>query len=204
MGVGGGWRVSCGMADFGATGEQTVSGFLAALAAKTPTPGGGATACVTGALAAAQAEMVVAYSLGKKNLAEHQEMLAGAQRELARTREMLLELGDEDARAYARLNALMKLPEGDPGRAELAAAGETAATVPLSAMAVCVELTHLCAKLRGKSNAHLVSDLDISEKLAAAAAWCAGRNVEINLPGLAEPAKGRIEGQYRALQGRMG
>ena len=184
--------------------EYSIAAFLTSLAAKTPTPGGGAVACMVGATAAAQAEMVVAYSLGKKNLAEHQTMLATVQAELARARLMLLELADEDGRAYAIVNAMMKLPEGDAGRAGLAAATEMAASVPLSAMAICVELHKLCAKLRGKSNANLVSDLDIAEKLAAAAAWCAGRNVEINLPGLAEPAKGRIEGEYRVLMGKIG
>ena len=184
--------------------EFSIAAFLASLAAKTPTPGGGAVACMVGATAAAQAEMVVAYSLGKKNLAEQQPMLATAQAELSRARLMLLELADEDGRAYAAVNAMMKLPEGDAGRSGLAAATEMAANVPLSAMAICVEVHKLCGKLRGKSNMHLVSDLDIAEKLAVAAAWCAGRNVEINLPGLAEPVKGRVEAEWRLLLEKVG
>ncbi len=181
---------------------HTVAAFFTSLAAKTPTPGGGAVACMVGAAAAAQAEMVVAYSLGKKNLAEHQMMLATVQAELARARLMLLELADEDGRAYAAVNTMMKLPDGDAGRSGLAAATVMAANVPLSAMAVCVEVHKLCGKLRGKSNLHLVSDLDIAEKLAAAAAWCAGRNVEINLPGLAEPVKARVEAEWKVLLGK--
>lgn len=186
------------------TGARPVSTFLADLAAKTPTPGGGATACVAGALAAAQAEMVVAYSLGKKNLAEHQEMLGHAQEELHRARNMLLELADEDGAAYGRLNALQKLPDGDPGKAGLLEAAEQAALVPLSAMAVCASVYRLCGLLRGKSNAYLVSDLDIAQGLSATAALAAARNVEINLPALAPEVAARLRAQLTQVQVSLG
>ena len=45
--------------------SQSIDAFLETLASKTPAPGGGATACLAGALACAQAQMVVEYSLGK-------------------------------------------------------------------------------------------------------------------------------------------
>ena len=50
--------------------------LLDQIGAKTPAPGGGAVACASGALAASLAHMVVAYSLGKKWLAAHQDALA--------------------------------------------------------------------------------------------------------------------------------
>ena len=40
--------------------------FLTDLAARSPTPGGGSLAALLGALAASQAQMVIAYTLGKK------------------------------------------------------------------------------------------------------------------------------------------
>jgi len=183
--------------------KQSVAGFLSALAAKTPAPGGGATACLAGALACAQAEMVVAYSLGKKNLAEHQELLAGAAQELVRARGMLLELADEDAAAYGELNRLMKLAEGDAERAKLPVASEQAAMVPLSAMAVCGEVARVCAELEGKSNAMLRSDLEIARGLAEVAGWACSKNVAVNLAGLVEPALGRVSGQLAALKGKV-
>lgn len=169
------------------------------MAAKTPAPGGGATACLAGALGCAQAEMVVAYSLGKKNLAEHQQVLAGAAQELVRARAMLLELADEDAAAYGELNRIMKLAEGEAERARLPEASEQAAMVPLSAMAVCGEVARVCAELEGKSNAMLRSDLEIAKGLAEVAAWACSKNVEANLAWLVEPALGRITGQLAAL-----
>ena len=58
--------------------DLSLADYLGALAAKSPTPGGGAVASTTGATAAALAGMVVAYSLGKKNLAPHQPLLEDA------------------------------------------------------------------------------------------------------------------------------
>ena len=50
---------------------STIGSALEAIAAKQPTPGGGAVASLTAALAAATARMVLHYSLGKPLLAEH-------------------------------------------------------------------------------------------------------------------------------------
>src|SRR5262245_5876212 len=84
--------------------SYTIADFLEALAARTPTPGGGAVASAVGATAAALARMVVAYSLGKKSLAAHQPALEIAARELDVARALLLRLADEDAAAYALLS----------------------------------------------------------------------------------------------------
>lgn len=156
--------------------------LLQSLAAKTPTPGGGATACIAGALAAAQAEMVVAYSLGKKNLAEHQPRLEAALAALARARAVLLELAEEDAGAYAEMNELGKLPEADPRRMKgYPGAVERCVQVPAAALAACSNVLRLLDELTGITNRHLRSDLAISAVLAEAAARACDWNVRINL-----------------------
>ena len=72
--------------------NATIDGFLTALAAKQPAPGGGSVAALAGALAAAMGEMVLNYSVGKKDLAAHEPALREALTELTRARAMLLEL----------------------------------------------------------------------------------------------------------------
>src|SRR4051812_18812327 len=52
--------------------HHTIESFLAAAAAKQPAPGGGSVAALAGALAASMGEMVINYSLGKKNLAAYE------------------------------------------------------------------------------------------------------------------------------------
>ena len=61
----------------------SVDELLAEIGAKSPTPGGGAVACVTAALAAALGRMVVNYSVGKPSLAEHDALHQAALEALA-------------------------------------------------------------------------------------------------------------------------
>src|SRR5262249_43764940 len=77
--------------------HQSLNDFLASIAFKTPTPGGGAVASTVAALAAALAQMVVAYSAGKKSLAQHEPTLQSSLKTLERARQILLQLADEDA-----------------------------------------------------------------------------------------------------------
>ncbi len=163
--------------------------LLTAVAAKTPSPGGGAVGCAAGALAAALAGMVVAYSIGKKDLAPHKDALTKAQADLGRARAMFLTLADEDAAAYGLLNELQKLPATDPRRlAEYDSAVHAAVTVPLAAVAASEELARRCAALATTTNPHLASDLVIAAILAAAAAESSACNVRINFPLMSDHA----------------
>lgn len=171
--------------------------FLSDIAKKTPAPGGGAVAPAVGAIAAALAEMVVAYSLGKASLAEHQETLTGAAERLGRARSLLLKLAEEDAAAYEWLNRLMRLPEGDPGRAEMRAAVSAAIAAPRASLAGALDLLRLLEKLVSITNRRLRTDLAIAAVLAEAAARAAAWNVRINLP-LIEDARLRADLDHEA------
>ena len=78
----------------------SISDFLSAAAAKQPTPGGGAVAALAGALAAAMAEMVLNYSVAKKDLLQFSESNKAALHELSTARQLLLDLLVEDQAAY--------------------------------------------------------------------------------------------------------
>jgi hypothetical protein len=94
----------------------SVEEFSDMLAAKTPTPGGGAVAAVTASHAAALGAMVLEFSLGKPKFAEHEATNASALARLRELRHEALELADRDAEAYGALNALWKLPKDAPAR----------------------------------------------------------------------------------------
>ena len=167
--------------------NMTVSDLLTQIAAKVPAPGGGAAVCINAALGVALAQMAIAYSLGKKDLARFHDELTEAQAQLLRARAVLLELGDEDAAAYRLVNELQRLPETDPRRvAELEAATLAAANVPLAAMAACVDVLRVMDKLPGKLNTRLISDFVIGAVTIEAACRCSAMNVSVNLAEFAD------------------
>ncbi len=189
------------MADLGA---MSLDAALDAIAARTPTPGGGATAAIAGTLAAAQARMVVAYSIGKKSLAEHEPALRDADARLARSREALMGLAAEDAEAFALVQELTRLPAGDRRReSELPGAVEAATRVPLVAAAGCVAIVRLARDIAPICNAYLLSDLAIAAIIADAAARASAENVRVNLPALAEHAGREKADEARAEIARL-
>lgn len=168
-------------------GQSSIDQFLDQLGAKQPTPGGGAAASVAGAVGAALGQMVLAYSLGKKALAEHQELLEQAMAALTRARGMFLTLAQEDAAAYAVLNELMRLPAEDARRKqEWDAAVAASVRPPMASLALSSETARVLTGLCGTTNTQLKSDLAIAGILVEAAAAAAKWNVVINVPLLPE------------------
>ncbi|HEX4124426.1 MAG TPA: cyclodeaminase/cyclohydrolase family protein [Tepidisphaeraceae bacterium] len=175
--------------------------FLDALAARQPTPGGGSVAALTGALAAATGEMVVNYSLGKKELAPYAGELEPVLEQLQRARDMLLELMVEDQGVYQALSAARKIPESDPQRKEkIDAALLAAIRAPEAIGAAAVAILDVCDRIINFVNFHLLSDLAVSADLAMATTRCAVYNVRVNLTGLTDPAdRQRIESTISQL-----
>lgn len=171
-------------------GDMPFSELLAAVAARTPAPGGGAVACAAGALAAALARMVVSYSLGRKDPAIHRAELEQADGALAGAADVLLELADEDAAAYAQVNELLRLPDADARRTrELPAAAARAVQVPLATLAACSNMLRLLEENGSAINRRLASDWAIAAILAQAGAEAAAWNVRVNLPLLPDAAR---------------
>ena len=168
--------------------SATIKQFLAATAARQATPGGGAVAALSGAMAASLAEMVIQYSIGKPDLARFEAELKTILAELTRAREFLAGLMAEDQEAYAALTAARKMPAGSPGREQaLAAARAASLNAPRAVAATSLAILNLCGNLVEKSNKNLLSDLAIAADLATATVRCAIYNVKVNLPDVADP-----------------
>jgi len=171
----------------GSFGEMSVNEFLVAVGSKTPTPGGGAVASVVGALGSSLAQMVLNYSIGKKSLAAHEGRLRGAMLQLTRASELFMALAAEDAEAYGAVNALSRLPEGDPRRQrELPDALAASVQVPMTTIAACVDILRLFEELASITNKQLRSDLAIAAVLADAAARSSRWNVLVNMSGITD------------------
>ncbi len=169
---------------------QTVEALLAAVAAKQPTPGGGGVAAVTTGLAAALAEMVIRYRVGKPEAAEHAPVHERALERLGALRTEALMLADRDAAAFERLSALWKLQRDDPKRVAAwddAVAG--AIDAPRAVMAAALETLEILDRVRDTVGRNLRSDLAIAALLARAGAEAAACNVRINLPQVGDDAE---------------
>ncbi len=163
--------------------DLRLADFLSAVAAKQPTPGGGAVASVVAALAAALGRMVVNYSVGKKSLTAHDPLHQEALRSLQELGTRAMRLAEEDAAAYGRLNTLWKLDKNDPRRiTEFGSAVEQAIAAPHAVLHACMETLRLLQRLCGATSSSLGSDLAMAAILAEAGARSAAWNVRINLP----------------------
>ena len=184
--------------------NTTIHDFLNATAAKQPTPGGGSITALAGALAAAMGEMVLNYSVGKKDLAQHQDDLKAGLSELARARTLLLGLMAEDQVAYEALTAARKLPGSDPAKQkELDVALVACIRVPQAMGATALAILAEADRLVDKVNVHLLSDLAVCCELAMATLRSAGYNVRVNLPQLTDPRdREQIQSQADHLLGR--
>jgi glutamate formiminotransferase / formiminotetrahydrofolate cyclodeaminase len=164
-------------------------GFVEAVAAPTPTPGGGSVSALAGALAAALGEMVCNLSLGKKSLAAHHGQLKGALRRFTELRKQLSEQVERDAASYDAVLAAMRKPKGsEDEQAERARAIEeaskSAALVPLATAEMASEIRHSIQEIRGVTLAGAASDLAVAQAMAEAALTGAVENVRANLPSI--------------------
>jgi formiminotetrahydrofolate cyclodeaminase len=167
--------------------------LLARLAADQPTPGGGAAAALVGALGAALIEMTANLTIGRPKYAHAHDQALAMQQQADALRGRLEVLTSADADAYARVSAAYRLPrDTDADRsarsAEIQAALEEAARVPLDTAAACVEVVQLAEHAAPVLNASVISDVLVGALLAAAALESAALNVEINVASMTETA----------------
>ncbi|GIW75245.1 MAG: hypothetical protein KatS3mg104_0308 [Phycisphaerae bacterium] len=92
----------------------TLDAFLSAASARQPIPGGGAVTALTGALASAIGEMVLNYSIQKKDLQQYHEHNTKALQELHNARRLFQQLMVEDQQAYLAFSQARKKAQADP------------------------------------------------------------------------------------------
>jgi formiminotetrahydrofolate cyclodeaminase len=167
-----------------------IDDFLIATAARQPTPGGGSVAALAGALSSAIGEMVLSYSIGKKDLLPFEAELKQAAHEFQQAREVLLQLMVEDQEAYAELTTVRKLPADSMDRAQrLRVAVLACIRCPQAVGATAVAILKVCDQMVEIVNPWLLSDLAVCADLAMATARSAVYNVRVNLSSVENAAE---------------
>ena len=159
--------------------------FLAELASKAPTPGGGGTAALVGAAGVALGNMVGSLTTGKKKYAAVEEKIQALNAKAETLRKELEALVQEDAEAFAPLAAAYGLPKDTPEQAAdkervMETALTRAALVPIKIMQKCLEGITLAYSYAVDGSTMAISDAGCAAVLCKAALQAASLNVFVN------------------------
>ena len=181
--------------------NESCSRFLAELASKAPTPGGGGTAALVGAAGVALGNMVGCLTVGKKKYAAVEADILTLNERAGALRAELEALVQADAEAFAPLAAAYGLPKDTPEQAAhkaavLETALDTACAVPLEIMGKCAEGIALVEEYAAKGSALAVSDAGCAAVLCKAALQAASLNVFINTKTLQNREKAEEMNAY--------
>jgi formiminotetrahydrofolate cyclodeaminase len=170
--------------------DETVEAFLGQLAARVPAPGGGATAALHAAQAAALVAMVARYSNGARYDAD---LMARIRTEADELRDEALTLAEADAEAFGAVSAAYQLPKETTEllQARSAAIAEAligAARPPADVIRTARRLIELTEELLPAGNRNVITDVAAAAEAARAAAVTARVNIEVNLRGIRDSA----------------
>ena len=176
-------------------GGESLSGFVASVAASTPTPGGGSIAAHAGALGAALAQMVAGLTVGKKKYAAVDAEMKDLAVRAAGIGNTLAALVARDAASFTAVTAAYKLPAEDDAQQQAKAAAVDdallgAAAVPLETARACAQVAELALAVAERGNSNAVTDAGVAALLAEAGCVGASYNVRVNVSSLGDRSRG--------------
>jgi formiminotetrahydrofolate cyclodeaminase len=185
--------------------DDTIAAFLEHLAARVPSPGGGATAALHAAQAAALLAMVARYSNGPKYDAALMNRVVAEADEL---REDALALAEADANAFGAVAGAYRLPrateqETSARSAAISSALAGAARPPADVVRTALLLVSLAEDLLPAGNRNVITDVAAAAEAARAAAVTARLIIEINLKGITDLVLAEEFGTAAAVAGAV-
>jgi len=165
--------------------EQSVSAFVEALGSSAPTPGGGAAAALVGALAAALAEMVARFTVGRNAYRAVEPQAQAIVQRTEQARVALLALVAADERAFRAVSAAYRLPKTSEAERQareeaIQVALMAAMQPPLEALKLALVVVTLARDIALIGNATVLSDAACAATIGDAAARSAALNVLAN------------------------
>ena len=169
--------------------DDTIAAFLDQLAARVPAPGGGPTAALDAAQAAALVAMVARYSDGPRYDAELMRRIVT---EADVLRDEALALAEADADSFAKVAAAYRLPreteqERSARSVSISSALAGAARPPADVVGTALLVVSLAAELWPAANRSMITDVAAAAVAARAAAVTARLLIEVNLKGITDP-----------------
>jgi len=165
--------------------DQPFQQLIASLAARTPTPGGGAAAALAACMGTALFLMVVRFSRGKKANAARERDLAQVEGLLQGQLQRLLPMAERDCKSFDLVSAAYGMPKADAAqgaRRERAVqeAMVGAMVVPEETLCMVRDVFQAMSGVVACVGKNIVSDLATGNALLGAAAEGAHLNVRLN------------------------
>jgi len=165
--------------------------FADETASESPAPGGGSIAAYVGALGASLGTMVANLSAHKRGWDSQWEFFSDAAEEGQKIKNRLLQLVDEDTKAFNEIIAAVRMPKGSTAekqarRTAMNNATMNAIEVPLQIMDQGIKSFPLLRLMANKGNPNSVSDAGVGALCAYTAVYGAYLNVCINCDGFSE------------------
>ena len=185
--------------------DDTIAAFLDQLAARVSAPGGGATAALHAAQAAALLAMVARYSDGPRYDAGLMNRIVT---EADALREDALALADADAKAFNAVAEAYRLPrtterETSARSAAISSALAGAARPPADVVRTALLLVSLAEDLLPAGNRSVITDVAAAAEAARAAAVTARLIIEVNLKGITDLVQAEEFGTAAAVAGTV-
>ncbi len=185
--------------------DKVVTDFLDELASDAPAPGGGAAACIAGAMGAALGSMVARLTIGKEDYKDVEEFFKDKLKRTEELRIKLTELTDKDANAFSGVIKAFGMPkdteeEKAARSAKILTEYKVAAEVPLDTCIACKEVIDLHIEMGTKGNKQALSDIAVGALCALTGLKSAMHNVEINLGWIKNKDAEYAEKMYAQLE----
>lgn len=167
----------------------TVKDFIRELSSGAPTPGGGSTAALAGALGAALVSMVASLTVGRKESEGKEGEVEKLLSDSGVLADELVRLVDEDAAAYRGVTAGYRMPKNTEEEKKqrslfIQEALKLAALVPLEVSGRCLKVMELSLAALSLGNPNVRSDARVSMLMAYAGLQSALVNVSVNLDSI--------------------
>lgn len=166
--------------------SMKIKDFLSELASKSPAPGGGSVAALSGALGAALSSMVANLTIGKDKYIDVESDMNEVLKKSVTLRKKLTDLIDKDTEAFNDVIAAFKMPkETDDQKSKRSNAIQegykTATKIPLETAKTCMQILDVAKIVAEKGNKNSITDAGVSALMAQSGVESAILNVKINL-----------------------
>lgn len=173
------------------TSKQLLGQYIASLAAKQPTPGGGAAAAIGAAIGAATAHMAATYTTRPSDVERGAASRAQSLMEQLSPLDRWLQVADDDAAAYADLQRTRK-KDSSLSPEEINTIKARALLVPTKLVEDCHGSIVAIDQFLPHCNPHIVSDAKVGIHQLAGAARAAYQTVLVNSPPDSEKTRLRM------------